>query len=207
MPLRVEDEGDPIDSDPAVARMLLTLGTLERWTGRPVFDAILLEFARGAAGARPTLDSFADMASRVSGQRLSWLFDEALKTPRSFDYAVDAFESRADGDGKFRTTVVVRRLGDAVFGRAIPVQVAFADGDSVRDWSDGRTGTQTFEYRSPSRAISAEVDPDRILLLDRNRRNNGVTLETDAARTAANRWSVRWMIWLEDALLTYVALT
>src|SRR5205823_5248466 len=38
--LRVEDEGDPIGTNPPVARALLTLGTLERVTGRPVFDAI-----------------------------------------------------------------------------------------------------------------------------------------------------------------------
>ena len=37
--------------------------------------------------------------------------------------------------------------------------------------------------------------------------NNGVTLDTGPARTVATRWTARWMIWLEDALLTYVAFT
>ena len=83
----------------------------------------------------------------------------------------------------------------------------FADGDSVRDAWDGRSRERTFEYRSRSRALSAEVDPDRVLLLDLNRRNNGVALETTAARTAAGRWAARWMLWMEDALLTYVSLT
>ena len=49
--------------------------------------------------------------------------------------------------------------------------------------------------------------PDRVLLLDLNRGNNGVTLDSGPARTAATRWAARWMIWLEDALLTYVAFT
>jgi hypothetical protein len=89
----------------------------------------------------------------------------------------------------------------------LQVETTFAGGDSIRDFWDGRSQTQTFEYRSPTRAVSAEVDPDGVLLLDRNRRNNGIALETEAARTAASRWSARWMIWLEDALLTYVALT
>ena len=207
VPLRVEDEGDPIGTDAPDARMLLTLGTLERWTGRPVFDAILLEFVHAAAGTQPTLDDFVSVASRVSGQNLSWLFDEALKHDRTFDYGIQTFDSRPGGDGRFRTTLVVQRVGDAVFDRPIPVQITFADGDSVRESWDGRTAARTFEYRSPSRAVSAEVDPDRMLLLDRNRRNNGVTLDSDAARTAATRWSARWMIWLQDALLTYVALT
>jgi hypothetical protein len=205
--LRVEDEGDPMGTDAPEARMLLTLGTLERWTSRPVFDAILLEFVQASDGTQPGVDDFVRVASRVSGQDLSWLFDEALKKSGTFDYAIQNFESHADADGRFRTTVVVRRAGDGVFRRALQVQTTFAGGDSVRDFWDGGSQTQTFEYRSPTRAVTAEVDPDRVLLLDRNRRNNGVTLESAPARTAASRWSARWMIWLEDALLTYVALT
>jgi hypothetical protein len=205
--LRVEDEGDPVGTGTLDARMLLTLGTLERWTGRPVFDAILLEFVNASAGTQPAVDDFARVASRVSGQNLSWLFDEALKKAGSFDYAIEAFDSRPQGDGTFRTTVTVRRAGDAVFGRGLLVVTTFADGEAVREACDGRRDRVTYEYRSPSPAVSAEVDPDRVLLLDVNRSNNGVTLDTGPARTAAARWSARWMIWLEDALLTYVAFT
>ena len=230
VPLRVEDEGDPVgeyranprSADPEVlgAKVLLTLGTLERWTGRPVFDAILTQFVTSSAGAQPTLDDFARVASSVSGQDLSWFFEATLKQSGVFDYAIDSFETQPQPDGSFRTAVAVRRLGDAIFsganassdtpfehGRGIVVVTAFADGENVRDFWDGRGGGKTFEYRSPSRAVSAEVDPDRVLLLDVNRGNNGVTLDTGPARTAAARWSARWMIWLEDALLTYVALT
>lgn len=205
--LRVEDEGDPIGTNPPVARALLTLGTLERWTGRPVFDSIMKDFVSAYAGKAPTLDDFAAAASRVSGQNLSWLFDEALKTSGTFDYAIESFESDPQPDGRFRTTVTLRRVGDAVFGRSLPVVTTFADGESVRDMWDGTAARRSFEYRSPVRAVSAEVDPDRVLLLDVNRGNNGVTFDQGAARSAATRWSARWMIWLEDALLTYVAFT
>lgn len=209
--LPVEDEGD---------RMFLFVGTLERWVGHPVFDAILMEFVRASAGTHPALDDFARVASRVSGQDLSWLVDETLKTSGVFDYGIAAFDSRLQPDGAFRTTVDVRRFGAGVFsgatavpdapfeqGRGILVLTTFADGETVRDTWDGRSRSRTFEYRSPSRAVSAEVDPDRVLLLDVNRSNNGVTLATGPSRTAANRWAARWMIWLEDALLTYAALT
>jgi hypothetical protein len=207
VPLRVEDEGDPIGTDAPSARALLALGTLERWTGRPVFDAILLEFIDASSGRQPTLDDFERVASRVSGQNLSWLIDETVGKSGTFDYAIDMFESVPQPDGTFRTTVGVRRAGDAVFGRTLPLLTSFADGESVRDAVDGRRAAQTFEYRSQSRAVSAEVDPDRVLLLDVNHGNNGVTLDTGPARTAAARWTARWMIWLEDALLTYVAFT
>ncbi len=188
-------------------RALLTLGTLERFVGSPAFDAIVLEFLSASRGLRPSLDDFVAVASRVSGQNLAWLFDEALKKSGTFDYALDALDSRPDADGRFRTTVTVRRRGDAIFSGPLPVVTMFADGDSVRETINGREGSATFEYRSQAKAAGAEVDPDRILLLDLNRGNNGIALDRTAARTAANRWSARWMIWLEDALLTYVALT
>ena len=54
----------------------------------------------------------------------------------------------------------------------------------------------------PVRARSAEVDPDRILLLDANYTNNSRTL-APATRAAARRWSLAWLVWLQDHLLTY----
>jgi hypothetical protein len=240
--LRAEDEGDPVGDYRASpraatagvleAKTLLTLGTLERWTGRPVFDAILEEFVHAASSqaswgsssqGAPTLDDFVRVATRVSGQDLSWLFDQTLKGSGVFDYGIAKVDSHLQADGWYRTTVDVHRLGDGVFsgataaadgadgpferGRGIAVLTTFADGESVRDTWDGRSLGKTFEYRSRSRARSAEVDPDRVLLLDLNRSNNGVALETTAARSAAGRWAARWMLWMEDALLTYVSFT
>ena len=222
--LRAEDEGDPVGTTKVLeARAFLALGTLERWVSPPVFDAILTEFVRASSGTQPTFDDFARIAARVSGQDLTWLFDAAFKNQGVFDYGIGAVESTRQPDGWYRTTVAVRRLGEGVFsganaatadtgdsfehGRGIALLTTFSDGEAVRDAWDGRSRGRTFEYRSRSRAVSAEVDPDRVLLLDRNRSNNGVALETTAAHTAATRWSARWMLWLEDALLTYVALT
>jgi len=226
--LRVEDEGDPVDEYRArpraadtralEAKTLLTLGTLERWVGRPTFDAILTEFAR--MDGQPSLDDFGRLASRVSGQDLMWFFDETLNRDGVFDYGVSSLTSDAQPDRSYRTTVSVQRLGDGVFsgpgaaddgpfehGRAIVVLTTFADGESVRDTWNGRSRMKTFEYRSQSPAVSAQVDPDRMLLLDLNRSNNGVTLDRGAARMAATRWAARWMTWMEDALLTCVAFT
>jgi hypothetical protein len=52
------------------------------------------------------------------------------------------------------------------------------------------------------RAVSAQVDPERTLLLDVNYTNNSKSLEPKAG-AAARRWSLTWLIWLQDHLLTY----
>lgn len=228
VPLRAEDEGEPVgeyrsrpratDDRALEAKTLLTLGTLERWVGRPVFDAVLAEFAN--AGGQPGISDFAALASRVSGQNLSWLFAQTLDSTGVLDYGVGTLSSDAQPDGWYRTSLTVRRFGDGVFtgsaappvgpfedGRGVVVVTTFADGETVRDAWDGRGAAKAFEYRSRTRAVSAEVDPDRVLLLDVDRRNNGMTLDAGPARTAATRWAARWMIWLEDALLTYASFT
>jgi hypothetical protein len=53
-----------------------------------------------------------------------------------------------------------------------------------------------------ARAVSAQVDPDRVLLLDVNYTNNGRTLRPRGAEAAA-KWSLSWMLWLQDLLLTH----
>ena len=51
-------------------------------------------------------------------------------------------------------------------------------------------------------AASAQVDPKRVLLLDVNYTNNSRTLEPQSGR-AATKWALKWMVWLEDLMLTY----
>jgi hypothetical protein len=84
----------------------------------------------------------------------------------------------------------------------VPIRVTFADGQQiVWNW-DGRDRWKLFAVDRPSAATAAEVDPDRILVLDVNRTNNGISRQP-AARAAARKWSLTWLVWLQDQLLTY----
>jgi hypothetical protein len=232
--LLTETDGEPVQSyrahrDVAIAgtprsasdarslagKTLLALGTLERWVGRPVFDQIIAEFVQAAGNGRPTLEQFSRTATSVSGQNLSWLFDEVFGSSRVFDYGVGLVTSERGADGVFETMVIARRIGDAQFtgasaapvgsfesGRGIKTRVVFEDGQQVTDAWDGRGAEKVFRYRSPARAVSAMVDPDRILLLDLRQTNNGATLSPHGG-AAASRWSMLWLTWLQHALLTY----
>ena len=119
-----------------------------------------------------------------------------------FDYAIQDLRSTAEND-RFRTSVVVRRYGEAIF--PVDVLVTFADGEkAIEHWS-GRDRWKAFTYDRPSRASSSAVDPDRVLLLDVNYTNNSRTLEPQGGR-AATKWSLKWMVWLQDCLLSWAAL-
>ena len=96
--------------------------------------------------------------------------------------------------------VVARRVGDGVF--PVTVRVVFENNQEVRWQWDGRDRWKMFEVDRPVRAVTAQVDPERVLLLDANYTNNSRSL-APKTNAAARKWSLAWLIWLQDHLLTY----
>ena len=82
----------------------------------------------------------------------------------------------------------------------VDVVVTFKNGDKVRERWDGRDRWKLFVYERTAEALSAEIDPERVLLLDVNYANNSRTLEPAGGR-AATKWTLKWMVWLQDLLL------
>jgi hypothetical protein len=100
----------------------------------------------------------------------------------------------------FRTTVVVRRLGEATF--PVDVLVTFENGEQLRETWDGQARWQSYIYEKPVRAVSVQVDPERVLLLDINYTNNSITSRPQADG-AADAWTLQWMVWVQDLLMDY----
>jgi hypothetical protein len=90
------------------------------------------------------------------------------------------------GEGPFpyRTTVVVRRDGAQVPETLL---VTFADGSTERlRWDDDRRWAR-FVLTKPVKVTSAELDPERQILLDSNKLNDGRRREP--ARAVTRRWT------------------
>ena len=200
----------------------LWLHTLERHLGwERLQPAMQRYFTQWRFGHPRPADFFAAL-NAGTGEDLGWFIQQVYRTTAVFDYAVDTLSSepvRTQGvrparladapvaidrtaDG-YRTTLVVRRLGDGVF--PVDVRVRFADGSEVRERWDGRGAWQLFQYDRPARAVSAEVDPDRVLLLDVARTNNSRTLDP-LGPAAATHWARQWMVWVQDLLLQMAVL-
>ena len=92
------------------------------------------------------------------------------------------------------------RSGEAVF--PVDLLVTFADGSRVREHWDGRDRWKLYAWDRSAAAVSAEVDPDRVLLLDIDRTNNSRSVAPQTAK-AARQWSARWFLWLQDLVQTY----
>jgi aminopeptidase N len=174
----------------------LWLHTLERLIGWPVLQRALAAYFDRHAFGHPAPDDFFRIVSEVSGRDLTWFFDEVHNSSNVFDYGVEALQSEQLTAG-YRTTVLVRRYGEAVF--PVAVRVTFEDGGTAVEQWDGRERWQRYTYDRPVRARSVEVDPERVLLLDVNYTNNSRTLRPRGGE-AATKWTLAWMVWLQDAL-------
>ena len=180
----------------------LWLNTLERRLGWPVLQRILQTFYSRWQFKHPEPEAFFAVVDEVTGGSLAWFFDQVYRTSNVFDYGVQDLTSAAE-DGRYRTTVVVRRYGEAIF--PVDVRVTFKDGTQVTERWDGRGRWTRYTYVGESAAISAHVDPERVLLLDVNYTNNSRSLASKG-RLAATKWSLKWMVWLQDALLSWAFL-
>lgn len=200
-------------------KTVLWLHTLERMLGWDVLQKIMSTYFARWAYKHPAPSDFFAIANEVSGQDLTWFFDRVYNSSSVFDYGIDVFRSEARqgqdagansgapgsnspgfGSG-FRTTVVARRYGEGTF--PVDVRVILEGGEEVRWHWDGRDRWKRFEVDRPVRALRADVDPDRILLLDVAPSNNSALADARASRSAARKWSLAWLIWLQDRLLTY----
>jgi aminopeptidase N len=178
----------------------LWLHTLERHLGWPMMQRILSTYFERWKFRHPRPQDFFAVANEVSGQDLSWYFDQVYGGSDTFDYAVQEFISETAGGDRYRTTVVAQRLGEATF--PVDVVTTFENGEHVAERWDGRDRRVTYVYERRARASTAQVDPGRVLLLDINYTNNSRTL-TPRAAEASRTWALQWMVWMQDLMLTY----
>jgi hypothetical protein len=174
----------------------LWLNTLERLLGWETLQRIMSTFFERWKFKHPRPDDFFAVVNEVSGRDMTWFFDQVYRSSNVFDYGVE----RLDTDANNRTTVVVRRLGEAIF--PVDLLVTFENGDQAREKWDGIDRWKAFTFDRATRAKTAQIDPDRVLLLDVDYTNNSKTTEPKA-HAAATKWSLKWMVWLQDLMLTW----
>jgi hypothetical protein len=193
----------------------LWLHTLERELGWPTLQSIMSTYFQRWKFRHPRPDDFFAVVNEVTGKDMTWFFDQTYRSSNTFDYGIQSFTSSkvrlpstALGPGKpdttsdevYRTVVVVRRYGEATF--PIDIEIAFKDGRRLVEHWDGVDRRAIFTYDHTAEARSVEIDPLRVLLLDVNFTNNSATLEP-RAQQAATKWSLKWLVWFQNLLLTY----
>lgn len=196
--VRALDEGETPDGIARRRRVVTALFTLERLIGWPTLQVALEQYWM-QPGA--THSDFSALVEQVSGRRIGPFVAHALGD-QTFDYAVGNLTSTSTRDDAhpYETAVTVTRDGGVV--PEIEVAVWFADGSDVRERWDGANATHTFRFASRAPARAAQIDPQGLLLLDRNRSNNSRMLAR-STNPLAIRGTLRWLVWLQNVMLTY----
>jgi hypothetical protein len=178
----------------------LWMHTLEQRHGWPVMQRIMSTYFERWKFKHPRPSDFFAIVREVTGQGHYWFFDEVYRSSNTFDYGVQEFRSDRIDEKVFRTSVVVRRYGEATF--PVDVVTTFEGGEPITEKWNGQERRAIYTYERPVRAATVQVDPDRALLLDVAYTNNSRTL-TPAKGQASLKWSLKWMVWLQDLMLTY----
>jgi len=180
------------------ATVLLTLeGLIGEDTMRQAMHTYFMRYRF----THPTGEDFLKTIEEVSGQNLRWYYDQAVYGTNILDYEVRSIRSdRVDwyeknpppakaGQTVYRDTVLVDRKGDFIF--PVEVEVKFSNGERVREHWDGRDRWIRYTYEKKARVVSAEVDPEHKVLLDRDFFNNSKTEGPDSRAT--RKLSVYWL--------------
>ena len=202
----------------------LMLLTLERYLGEDVMSKIMRTYFKQWKFKHPTSKDFIIVAEQVSGQDLSWFFNQFLYSPDKLDYAVGEIRSEEvkDPEGIFngkkekggeeqeadekekekiyKSEVAVVRKGELTFPQEI--LIIFENGEEILERWDGKERWKRFVYFKPYRLKSIQVDPENKMILDVNYTNNSRVLK--AKKTSALKWALNLMFRFQN-LLTFIS--
>jgi hypothetical protein len=180
----------------------IVLLTLEGLIGEETMRKAMHTYFMRYRFSHPTGEDFLKTLEEVSGQDLRWYFDQAVYGTNVLDYEVlhiqsdrvDWYEKNAPQDKKgqtlYRDTVLIHRKGDFIF--PTEVEVTFDNDERVREHWDGRDRWVRFSYEKKAKIVSAEVDPDHKVWLDKDRFNNSQTAEP--SRAATRKLATYWLV-------------
>ncbi len=182
------------------ARTPLVLETLRGLIGGDAMTRVLATFAARGRFAHPTGADFMAAVESASTPEARVLFERTLNSADTFDYAVEDVVVHMPEGRPVESTVVLRRVAAGTF--PVDIAVTFGDGSQLTEQWDGAAPWHTLQFERRSGVVRVEIDPDRVLALDVNRTNNSWTSAPQASR-AADRWTRRWVMWMQQFLLTY----
>jgi hypothetical protein len=181
------------------------LETLEGIIGKDTMDRAMRAYFMKYRFTHPTKEDFLKTIEEVSGKDLRSYFNQAVYQSKVLDYEVmkvDSFpvnwyeankdkkDAKKDGkdDTVYQSYVTLHRKEDFVM--PVELEIVFDNGEKVREQWDGQSRWTRFGYQKKAKVVSAEIDPDHKVLIDRNDFNNSHTVEANGKpkRKISNYW-------------------
>ncbi|MGQ9618734.1 MAG: M1 family metallopeptidase [Candidatus Aminicenantia bacterium] len=169
------------------AKSALMLLTLERYLGKETFSRLMKEYFNRWKFKHPKTEDFIKIVNEISGKDMNWFFDSFLFGDGEIDYRVEYIRTKRlekptgivdfkfKDEGKWESEVAIFRDGNVSF--PVRIEIEFDDGKRVSEFWDGKERWKKMRYIKSVKVKSVRIDPDDVLLLDRNRFNNSMTSE------------------------------
>jgi hypothetical protein len=182
--------------------------TLEGIIGEDTMQKAMHVYFMKYRFTHPTKDDFLKTIEEVSGKDLHEYFTKAIYGSPVLDYAVkkidsypvDWYEEKKDDKKKdkkkdtkddtvYNSFVWLHRKEDFVM--PVEVEIVFDNGEKIREHWDGQSRWTRLGYQRKGKVVSAEIDPDHKILIDRNIFNDSRTDEANGkpAQKITNYWT------------------
>jgi hypothetical protein len=216
----------------AYAKPEITLLTLEALLGDQ-WPKVIRTYHQRYRFKHPDAIDFIDTVSEVSGRDMKWFFDQTVYGTGMLDYSVSVKTEKTGKEGWFdrylpqvsvsenkggaqaqayvapkkvkdedsekESEVLVRRLGEMRF--PVTVRVRFEDGSEKIERWDGQYRWTKFKYGGRAKVSSAVIDQDYDWKLQVHRTHDSYLQEP--VKLAAQKWYLRWVVWLQNALMAF----
>ncbi|MBI9070366.1 MAG: hypothetical protein JEY94_02140 [Melioribacteraceae bacterium] len=170
----------------------LILLTLEKYLGSEKVMEILEVFYNRFKFKHPVGQDILDVIQEYTSEDMIWFKENFYANAYYFDYGVSNIQKVSENE----YSVLCRRYGDGVF----PVQIAlYTNQDTLYSAWDGKNTWASINFKTENEVYAAEVDPDRINLLDINFANNSFTVSPQYFVTFS--LSLRWLFWVQNMLM------
>ncbi len=178
----------------------LVLETLRNYLGEEKMNKVLREYFQRYKSKHPKTLDFIQVVNEVTGEDLTFLFEQLLFGTGVCDYEVTSIESvpleSEDKKGRYRIKVVVRRLGEVVI--PVDVVIELEDGERIEQIWDGKERWHKIEIETDSKIEAALIDPENKIALDINVNNNSLTVRS--SDSVMMKLSTQCLFWMETLM-------
>ncbi len=178
----------------------LVLETLRNYLGEDKMNELVREYFQRYKFKHPKTQDFIQVVNEVTGEDLTFLFEQLLFGTGVCDYELTSIESvpqeSEDKRGLYRTEVVVGRLGEVVI--PVDVVIELEDGGKIKKTWNGKERWHKIEIETDSKIKSAIIDPENKMALDVNVNNNSLTARS--SDSVMMKLSTQCLFWLETLM-------
>ncbi len=191
--------------------------TLEGIVGEDTMAKAMHTYFMKYRFTHPTKEDFLKTIEEVAGKDLHWYFNQAVYGSQVYDYEVrnvssfpvnwyeekkdkkDKKSAKGKDDTLYQSYVTVHRKEGFVM--PVTVEIKFDNGEKIREQWDGQSRWTRFGYQKKAKVVSAELDPDHTVQIDRNNFNNSFLVKPNPKPTQkiSNYWLFA-MQWISQAM-------